>query len=200
VWKPEQALLVGAVVDTARMTPPPPHSSPHPAHSTRIKYHCSTSFLLQHVLKNSFYLLPGNCDSFFCCCHMQRQSDNSHRFASASSTNHALPIPPGRPPQRILAPVTTLDTNQARAASRPALPSHLNVYNPGPSSSPSRTYNSSPSQAVHPKTENRPLSAARQRQDAHDISGMDQRAPASAYSSLSSNKSFPMHSTTTQAA
>jgi hypothetical protein len=44
------------------------------------------------------------------------------------------------------------------------------------------------------------LSAARQRQYAHDISGMDQRAPASAYSSLSSNSSFPVHSTATQAA
>lgn len=176
------------------------HPPPPPDHSTRIKYICSASFLLEHVLENSFYPLPGNCDSFFCCCHMQRQSENSYRFASASSTNHALPIPPGRPPQRILAPVTTLDTNQARAASRPALSSHLNAYNPGPGSSPSRTYSSSPSQAVHPKAEHRPLSAARQRQYAHDISGMDQRAPASAYSSLSSNSSFPVHSTATQAA
>ena len=132
---------------------------------------------------------------------MQYNLGYGNRTTSVPSASNALPIPAGRPPQRILAPVTTLDTNQARSGSRSAvrpLPSYYQTGNQGASSSLARTYGASSSAAVPPQaatsqSASRPLSATRPHQHTEAFLGMDQRAPASAYASPFANTAIPAY-------
>ena len=127
--------------------------------------------------------------------HLMQSKSNLGTYGATGAPHmgHVLQVPPGPPKRTVtLAPVTTLDTTQARGISRGAmrpLPSYYSTSQQsashGAGSSLSKTSGISSALSAAPPfgAPSRPLSATRFRQDAQSAVGTDQRTPASGYSS-----------------